>query len=188
MGPTDIVLYVLTTYLAATLLASSLAKLVEPSQFARVLKQQGLAPPILVPGLTWSIPIAEFIVASGLAFGLATPLLAGLALGLFLVFFTATAALALQGKDAECGCFGVVFKERIDGATLLRDIGFIAAAAACLYIAIATSADAGRMFDLLTGMAMVALTFWIVVVPTFHISRAVGREGTETTGSVRGNT
>jgi hypothetical protein len=163
MTAVDVVLWAISTYVAAVLLASGLAKLTARRQFRRTLLQQGLVHASLVPFLGWAIPTTELGVALGLSFGLAPQLMALFALCVFLVFTLATAILLAQGKNVECGCFGVIFRERITLATLIRDMGFVGAAVACLGLHTADRADAGLVLSTVTGFAMLSFAVWVLV-------------------------
>lgn len=164
MDLSSIGLYIVTVYLAGVLLASGLVKVVDRHDFTRTLLKQELVPKPAIPIVSHTIPVVEVAIALGLAFGIAGPLVGGITLALFAAFLVATAVLLAQGKDADCGCFGVVFKERIDAATIVRDLGFVAAAVAHVALALSTNSHPQALY-LATGFLVIVLIVWVIAAP-----------------------
>ncbi|MCH8853765.1 MAG: hypothetical protein IID41_14100 [Planctomycetes bacterium] len=164
MDVASFVLYGATIYVAGVLLISGLAKGVDLEGFARILKRQEIVPSAAIPLAARAIPVGEVTLAVLLAFGLASPFAGMAALLLFVSFFAFTAVLFSQGRGAECGCFGVVFSERIDAGALVRDVGFLMVATSQVLLSLTVSARLADLY-LVTGVAFVAFMAWTVAGP-----------------------
>lgn len=174
----------MSAYLCAVLLASGLAKAVAPAEFARALERQRLVPKSLASPVSWILPVAEIAIALAVAFGVARPLVSGMTVSLFAMFFAVAVLLVIQGKGAECGCFGVIFREKVDAATLFRDACFLAIAATQLVLVL-DAKPLPRAANLVTGALAVAIVVWVVLaVPMLRKllwQRREGKNGISTT-------
>lgn len=160
----QLVFLALTGYLSVTLLASGLAKVVERAEFARVLAKQGLWSERLVRPIAAATPLAEVVLAIWIAFGVYPVIAGALAVATFGIFLALTAVLAWKRKGAECGCFGVVFHERVGSIVLVRDLLFVAIAGAYLGVSTTTS-PSPRVLYVLAGVAACVVGVWCVLAP-----------------------
>ncbi len=107
-------------------------KLGDPTTFATEIANYRLVPS-LAPWLAVTLPAVELVVGAALIVAPAAwrrgAALA--ALGLLVMFTVAVGHALHAGINVDCGCFGS-HSGSVDGWTLLRDLGLIAAAALVL--------------------------------------------------------
>lgn len=136
----------------ALLLISAVIKLAVPRSAAQVVRNYGLLPGRLVTPATWALIGAEFFAGAGLVSGYASPLPAIVAAGLFALFIAAMLVRYRDAATVECGCFGVLWRERIGPAAVGRDAALLAAALLAW-----ASGPALRVSDLASDSALAAI-------------------------------
>jgi len=157
------VAFVLCLYLALVFLASGLSKLISVTSFRGALVRQAILPKKSVAFVAWSLPVVEV----GMALLLLVPeftMWVALAIALLTGVFTfVTLRLMAQGRATECGCYGLLYRERLGWTTVLRDLTLITIA-----LGVAALVRANRPLEWLfdTGaVALVVLAVWILAAP-----------------------
>jgi putative oxidoreductase len=113
--------------LGATFLAAAATKLPDMAAFAEVLANYRLVPAPLVPAAAAVVIGVELVVGALLVLGRNARAAALLAAGMLALFAAGLASALARGIDLRCGCFGG--QESASWATVLRDVGLLAAAA-----------------------------------------------------------
>ena len=154
--------FVLTCYLALVLFTSAAAKLISVSNFRLVLQRQAFLPRQVIPTVGWSLPVVEGAIAFLLLVP-ATATWAGVSAALLLGLFSfVTALLVAQGRDAECGCFGLLYRERMTAVTVARDVTLVSIACASTVLLFAAPPPAFLQY---TAVAMLICLAALAVAP-----------------------
>jgi hypothetical protein len=114
----NVVTSALELYLAATLGVSGLTKAEHPEKFAMTLRQHGILPTWSVPAVSRVVPWLEMAIAGSLLAGVASVLVAALALALFVSFLAVKILLVSRGRATDCGCYGSAHFQKVDGASI----------------------------------------------------------------------
>ncbi len=122
----DYLALVLRVFMGVVFVYASVDKIVEPSQFARIIYNYHLLPGSLINLLAILMPWVEIICGIALIFGIqkkGSLLLINLML---VVFMVAIGINLLRNVDLECGCFSVSSKSKSHAlGLLLRDVGLL---------------------------------------------------------------
>jgi hypothetical protein len=125
----------LAFYLAAMLGVSGLTNIDDPGYFEYTLRRQRILPACGIPLTARIVPWLEVAVAVALIGGLAPVLTAVVALLLFTTFFVIETILVATRRATECGCFGVAYPQKVDGASLVVSTILVALSALHLWSA-----------------------------------------------------
>ena len=117
----DTVLVVLRFFLALIFLLSAATKLLVPAELFKSVKNYRIIPQILVKPFGWTLVIVEVAVFVSLLLGWQPVITAIVAGVLFLSFIGAGAKVMIKKQVTSCGCFGLLYKEKIGPATVVRD-------------------------------------------------------------------
>jgi peroxiredoxin len=119
-------LFLARLLLLATFLLAGLGKISSPLRTRRALRQFGVPRRLVGPAATL-LPVAELMVALGLAIRGTAHLAAAAALALLVVFTVVVAAALARGRRPECACFGAI-RPRLAGARTFIRNGVLAGA------------------------------------------------------------
>jgi putative oxidoreductase len=116
------VIAMLRILLGFAFILSGVSKLVDLHGFAESIRGFEMLPGWLIWGATIAIPVIE--VASGvlLVTGLCVRWSSGVVMGLLVIFIAAIVPNIVVGNEIDCGCFGPLTHDKVDGALLVRDI------------------------------------------------------------------
>lgn len=134
------VAFVLEGYFAAMLGVSGLAKLEHPQHFARTLLLHRMLPSWSVVVVSRTFPWLEVLLATLLLSGIGQRLTSVVTLVLFTGFLAVEIVLVLTKRATNCGCYGVAYARRVDGAALLVSSVLIALALAHLWLVFSSGA------------------------------------------------
>ena len=116
-------------YLAARLILggvfvyASLDKIMDPSEFARIIYNYKILPPVLVNPIALVIPFVELTAGIALIVGRPAFPSALILTGCVVVFALAVGFNLARGLDFQCGCFSTSVEARnANIATLVRDL------------------------------------------------------------------
>ncbi len=121
--------------LAGILLVAGISKLFDREGFVQAVEAYQILPARLSRMFALILPYLEITVAFFLLIGLATRLVAVLAILLFITFIITLGINLLRGKDLDCHCFGKLYQEKIGLATLSRNFILMLLAALVLTFA-----------------------------------------------------
>lgn len=124
--------FLLELYFAAMLGVSGLAKIEHPEQFANTLRRHDILPKWSIAGVSRAFPCLEVGIALLLIAGQARLLTAALVIILFASFAGTEIILVVTKRATECGCYGVAYPQKVDGASVFVFSLLIIAAAAHL--------------------------------------------------------
>jgi uncharacterized membrane protein YphA (DoxX/SURF4 family) len=116
--------------LGAMFLVAAATKLPDMAAFAEIVANYRLVPPALVPAAAAAVIGLEIVTGALLVAGRHARAAALVAAALLTAFAAGLASALLRGIDLRCGCFGG--QESATWATVLRDLGLLAAAALVL--------------------------------------------------------
>jgi uncharacterized membrane protein YphA (DoxX/SURF4 family) len=121
-----IALILLRISLGALFVYASWDKILNPAEFASIIRDYRLLPEILVPSVAVTLPWIELAVGGLLLSGRMSHGALLLANGMLVVFWTALVITALRGIDINCGCFSVSAEStRSMGWYVVRDGMFV---------------------------------------------------------------
>jgi len=100
---------------------TSLPKLLEPAEFARLVSGYRILHPDLVNLVGITLPWVELIAGAFLVIGILPQSSAAVITGLLAVFIGAGALALARGLEIACGCFFPIGGDRLTWATVLRD-------------------------------------------------------------------
>jgi hypothetical protein len=126
-----LVLFLARLLLLATFLLAGVSKIGHPIGTRRSLTQFGLPHRLVGPAATM-LPLAELMVALGLALRATVQLAAAAALALLAVFTATVGMSLLRGRRPDCGCFGAIRPRPIGAATIVRNVALAAISIALL--------------------------------------------------------
>ena len=109
----DTVLVVLRFFLALIFLLSAVTKLLVPAELFKSVRNYRIIPQVLVKPFGWALIIVEFAVCVALLLGWQPVITAIVAGVLFLSFIGAGAKVMVKKQVTSCGCFGLLYKEKI---------------------------------------------------------------------------
>jgi len=125
-----LIVYALRALLAAVLVVSSTAKLVDLPGFERTLRQLRLPGTMGVTRrLAVAVPCLELILGELSISGVAQQYVAVAVLIVFVGFTLVTAAAFMTGSDAQCRCFGALTGSQFTKGGLVRGLSLTAGAA-----------------------------------------------------------
>lgn len=107
-----------SVYFASMLMVGGIAKFTDAGDFSSALNSIKLLPYRVIQIASKVIPCFEVCFALALLSGIAPEITAGLNLILFIGFFSFKALLFSKKDAADCGCFGSLYKHKIDLANL----------------------------------------------------------------------
>lgn len=112
------ILLALELYFAVMLGVSGLAKMEHPDRFADTLRLHRILPEWSIKGVSLLFPWFETLLAAVLIAGVAARVTASIVLGVFLLFLLIESILVVTKRATECGCYGVAFRQKVDGASI----------------------------------------------------------------------
>lgn len=119
------ILLLLQVYMAAILFVSGLAKVVNPQQFSATLRRQRILPLWSINFVARILPWLEVILAILLVLEILPLLISVLTLFLFASFLITEVILVKKKRTKECGCFGMVYPQSIDSASITVSVIFV---------------------------------------------------------------
>lgn len=126
----DVVLLVLSVYLAAVVGVSGIAKLERPDVFEAALRLHRLLPSQAVPWVATGLPWSQVAIAVLLVSGVGATVSALLLISLFSCFLAVELALVATKRATECGCYGVAYRLPVDAASVVASLILVLLAAA----------------------------------------------------------
>lgn len=91
----------------AVFIYASLDKIAHPDQFADIVNDYRMLPPLLVNAFALAMPWTEMVAGAALVLGLWRRAAGLLAAALTVAFMVAIAQAEIRGLEIECGCFDV---------------------------------------------------------------------------------
>ncbi|MBN2226591.1 MAG: DoxX family membrane protein [candidate division Zixibacteria bacterium] len=123
----DYLALVLRVFVGVVFVYASIDKIVEPSQFARIIYNYHLLPETLINLLAIIMPWVELLCGIVLILGIQKKGSLLLINVMLVVFMVAIGINLFRNVDLECGCFSVSSKSKEHAwGLLLRDIGLLA--------------------------------------------------------------
>jgi len=122
-------------YFAAILIISGLAKIEQPDRFATTLERHGLLPRWSITSVSRLLPWVEIVIAGVLIAGIFPLVTALLVFALFTSFLVVEGAILATKRANECGCFGVAYRQDIDGTSVATAAILVCASVLHLWIA-----------------------------------------------------
>lgn len=179
----DAFVFLCQLFVGAILLMSGVIKASDIGEFVVSVHKYALLPKQLERPAALSVTAAELAAAVLLLTGEAARLGATIAAVLFLVFIAAVVRNIVKKVDIECGCFGLLWREKTGWATVTRDIVLLAATLVVLVAGAGTTLrDAAKepegVFDVLP-IVLVA----IVAIGAAWVARLAYRENARFTAS-----
>ena len=107
--------------LGTVFLLSAITKLASPGQFAKDVRSYRVIPELLATPFAWGLTFAELAVAALLLTGLLASWAAAAAAVMLIAFMMAVASAMARGFKLSCGCFGILYREKVGWSTQLRD-------------------------------------------------------------------
>ena len=129
----DAIVWLLTATIALVFLVSALSKIIDLQDFTRGVRQYRMIPWGTAPLVVRTVVLAELAVGILLVLGVAERYAAVVGLCLLAVFITAVSVAIIRHENIDCGCFGLLFKERVGLKTLFRDLALTAALGALFW-------------------------------------------------------
>lgn len=146
----------LELYFAAILGVSGIAKLVQPGYFTATLHRHRILPTWSIIGVSRTVPWLEIAVAVSLIVGMIPVATAIMVLILFASFLTIEVILIMTKRATECGCYGVAYPQKVDGASVATSA--ILVSAAVLHFWLSTWVEPVGIFWRLTAIIFVGGT------------------------------
>lgn len=150
----------LNLYFAVALGVAGLAKVEQPSLFAKSLQEHRIFPQWSIPFVRSIVPWLEIGLAVALVIGLLPILMVSFVLVLFLCFFILEVTLLITGRDATCGCYGKASEQRVDIASLLTSIAFLAIAT-LQFLVVSTVTPLNWEWRLPTASLCIGIGCWL---------------------------
>lgn len=114
-------------FMSFVLLLSGMSKIADVNGFMEVLRNLRILPSRVVRVASVGIPISELMLGGILAFGEhGTKVSAALASVLLILFSVVIGHDLLHGRSIECGCFGILRKNRTSWWNIVRNMLLIA--------------------------------------------------------------
>jgi hypothetical protein len=126
----------LELYFAAMLGVAGLAKIKHPAQFAATLRRHGIFPAWSIVGISRIVPWLQIAVAVSLVTDITPVATAVLVLMFFISFLIIETILVVTKRATECGCYGIVYPQKVDGASIMTSIILVLAATLHLWIVV----------------------------------------------------
>ncbi|MFN8453209.1 MAG: MauE/DoxX family redox-associated membrane protein [Anaerolineae bacterium] len=142
----------LSLYFAAMLGVSGLAKAEHPEQFAATLRRHRILPHWSMIGISKIVPWLEIVVAILLILNLLPVITSALVFLLFVSFLVIETILVVKKRATECGCYGVVYPQKVDGASIV--ISIILVSVAALHLWFSTWVEPVNIFWRLPGIIL----------------------------------
>lgn len=109
----------------AMFIATGIAKIIEPHQFAREIANYAILPDFLINISALALPWVELI--SGLLFVVGLRLRANATIigGLLIVFIIAVASAWARGLNIDCGCYSEIASQKVGLEKILENTGLL---------------------------------------------------------------
>lgn len=115
--------------LGAIFLLAGIVKISRPSLFERDIGAYHLLPPLGARVLGFALPPFEVALGFMLVVGILTEAVALVTVGLCSIFVLATASAHVRRLNVECGCFGLLYREKLGRSVIIRDAFLVMLAA-----------------------------------------------------------
>jgi hypothetical protein len=147
-------------YFSLTLLTASLAKLADVHSFTASLRVSPFIPKRVIPLAQKGIPLGEFVLAF-LIILQENSLVAAANLLLFILFLGYRLDAVSRNRASYCGCFGRIYREKIDSVSLTVSAIQVGLAVFFLWLVIQTE-PADAVFRLITAIGLLVLSCLIL--------------------------
>lgn len=127
-------LLTLDLYLATMLGISGLAKLDDLDYFASTLHHHRILPKWSIYAASRLVPWVEVIVALLLIIGELSIATSIVVLALFVIFLITETILVITKRATNCGCYGVAYPQKVDGASIVVSLVLVALAGFHLWL------------------------------------------------------
>jgi uncharacterized membrane protein YphA (DoxX/SURF4 family) len=118
----SVLILILRGYFSILFLSSFLGKIVSPDSLKSSIKKYQIVPLITAGFLTWFIIIEEIVLSILLLLGWYLELVGYNVAILMGVFALAGFIVMIRKQNIECGCFGILRKEKVSKQTIARDL------------------------------------------------------------------
>lgn len=108
-------------FLGTVFLMSALTKLAAPREFVHVVERYRILPPSMVAFVAWTLSLAELAIALMLFGGYSAKPAAIAATVMLAMFMVVVGVAMIRRQDLQCGCFGLLYQERVGWGTQVRD-------------------------------------------------------------------
>ncbi|WP_448809171.1 MauE/DoxX family redox-associated membrane protein [Agromyces bauzanensis] len=135
-SPVDVVIDASTGLIAVVLVISGVAKLRRSDRTLQAMVSLRVPPLVQRRFVAHALPIVELVLGATLVFapGLSR-FAAALATSVMMLVFTVLIVRVVRaGDDVSCECFGALSRDRVDGATLVRNVVLLAASIAAIMV------------------------------------------------------
>lgn len=124
-NPRKVIAFFLRAVLGLLFVMAGVAKYISPSDFLHTLEGVNPYIPSVNPLLIWIIPGCEALLGAMLLFGLKPRAAALILMALTTTFVLVALPQVAIGAQMNCGCFGPLMSEKMDGAFIFRDLVLI---------------------------------------------------------------
>lgn len=171
-----IVYFILDLYFAAILGVAGLSKVAQPSMFMHILQRHRILPLWSLSVVTRIVPWGEVTLAGTLVVGLFPRATDAFVLALLACFLMVEGILLATGRATECGCYGAMYRQKVDAASFTLSSILTALAGFHLWLGMNGATLDWHWRLVATGFA-VGLGFWLLRHSMIHRRGTVGPRG-----------
>lgn len=155
--------FIAQLFLGAVFVVSAVPKIVDPRLFIYNVENYKLLPGPLAQAYGWALPWVELTTGVALVLGVQTSLASAAALLMLGSFVAAMLTAMKQGRNVECSCFGLLYREKVGWNTVARD-AVLAGAAILIWSLPGRSPVADMLSEQASagGMALLALSVLVI--------------------------
>lgn len=166
------VIAAIRAYFALVLFVSGVAKLRAPRAFEETLSKHGVVPSLLRPFTARAFPAFEVSLAVALISNLGVGFVDAVVAATFLTFVALESYLIVTHKATECGCFGVAFRQRVEGTSVATSgLQFVLAMAVAWLLLAGRNSPLPAATALIAGAALASLTATLIARRHFASDR-----------------
>jgi uncharacterized membrane protein YphA (DoxX/SURF4 family)/thiol-disulfide isomerase/thioredoxin len=154
----NLIIVLLRIALSAVFAVAGVTKLLDQKDTRDAVKNFG-APQLLVPALSFLLPIAELLTASGLLFVQTIRPSALAALLMLSVFVIAISVNLARGRTHDCHCFGQLHSRPLGWPTLVRNLIFALGASIVLW-----QAQTRPRLSIFDALARLGVFQWLLLL------------------------
>ena len=152
----------LDLYFSAMLGVAGIAKLRQPSAFAATLRRHRILPPWSISPVSRGLPWVQVAIALLLVSG-SFPIVTSIAALALLVSFLMTECILLATKRAtDCGCYGVAYRMKVDGASVAASSILVLLALVRLLLTSTTAAVEPSLWRFSAAALVLTLGTWFL--------------------------
>jgi uncharacterized membrane protein YphA (DoxX/SURF4 family)/peroxiredoxin len=121
----DFIMLMLRVAFGSLFVASGILKLTDISSFQQILSKLLLFADGPIRAIAILLPVVEIILGAAIVIGAKTKVATQVTTLMLSLFTAVIVGKISEGTDFSCGCFGGLSKERVDGMTIVRNVGLL---------------------------------------------------------------